>query len=279
MLATLLIGQLLAPALAASPAAAGARDPELDILCVNLWGLAWPLSRDRGERLAAAPEALDFEGYDLVGLQEVWRGAARYLPEGSVRRPTVQLDSGLAVAGRMAGGARLALHTFEHSAGVERLVRKGVLVAQLDVPEAGAVWVLVTHLQAGPGYGAIRLAQAEELLELLDAAPGPALVIGDFNLHRDDPADLEVEALLADAGLRDAALLAGEGAPTYTDANPYAWAPASGERFDRIYLRDGGGTALELVDFEVLDYDRPLSDHQPVRATLRLSEAPLLAAE
>lgn len=286
---TLLASQLLAPAYASAPAAPAARDEvvaplrgqarELDILCANLWGLAWPLSRDRGERLSAAPEALGFDRYDLVGLQEIWRGAIKHLPDDSVRTPEVQVDSGLALAGRLADDAEIALHTFEHSAGVERFKRKGVLVAQLDVPDFGPVWTFVTHLQAGPPYGETRLRQAEELLELVEAAPGPALIVGDFNLHHGDPMDGEVEALLERAGLRDAALVAGDTAPTYTQENPYIWAPAGGERFDRVYLKDGGGAALELVEFEVLEYDQPLSDHQPVRVKLRLSEAPLVATQ
>ena len=43
------------------------------------------------------------------------------------------------------------------------------------------------------------------------------------------------------------------------------------ERFDRVYVRDGAEIRVEARDVEVLRYrNRPLSDHQPVRAALRL---------
>ncbi len=267
-----------APTPAPSPEADTPADAQIDLLSANLWGLAWPLARDRGERLPKAPEALGFDGYDFVGLQEIWRGAVRHLPEGAVRVPSVGVDSGLAVAGQLSGDASIALHTFEASAGVERFKRKGVLVAQLDVPDFGPLWVYVTHLQAGPPYGAVRMAQAEELIALMERTPGPAVVMGDFNLHAGDPADDAVAARLAEAGLVDAALSAGAEAPTYRSGNPYIWGAAAGERFDRIFLRDGAAVALELVEVEVLDYDVPLSDHQPVRARVQLREQVARAA-
>jgi len=277
MTAALLSAFLMAPAAMASPAdAAGIK--EIDILCANLWGLAWPLSKDRSERLKAAPEALNFADYDFVGLQEVWRGAYKHL-EGDVRLPDVQVDSGLAVTGKLATDAPIALHTFEASVGVERFKRKGVLVMQLDVPDFGPVWAFVTHLQAGQSYGEIREAQARELLELVAAAPGPALILGDFNLHEGDPADDVVAALFAEAGLRDAALVAGSDEPTYRADNPYIWAPAGGERFDRVYLKDGDSAALTLLEVEVLDYEQALSDHQPVRVKVQMNQLGLVSVD
>jgi len=251
---------------------------EIDVLCANLWGLAWPLSKDRGDRLSAAPEALNFSDYDFVGLQEVWRGAHKHL-EGEVRLPDVQVDSGLAVTGKLTAGAPMALHTFEASVGVERFKRKGVLVTQLDVPDYGPVWAYVTHLQAGQAYGEVREAQARELLALVAAAPGPAIILGDFNLHEGDPADDAVAALLTGAGLRDAALIADSEEPTYRADNPYIWAAASGERFDRVYLMDGDTASLELLEVEVLDYAQPLSDHQPVRVKVRVNQPSIVSAE
>jgi len=54
--------------------------------------------------------------------------------------------------------------------------------------------------------------------------------------------------------------------------------PAAGrrrcaERFDRVYVRDGGGVQLEPTEAEVVRVGpRPLSDHHPLRVRLVIRE-------
>jgi len=246
---------------------------ELDVLCTNLWGLAWPLSRDRRERLPLIHQAQDFDGYDLVAVQELWRGARRRVDGPWVGPPRGSGDSGLALAGRLAGDASLWLEPFDQSVGIERLKRKGILVA--EVPVEGLeqpLWVFVTHFQAGDPYGRVRGSKAAQLADLRAAHTGPALVLGDFNWHRDNPEDQRSEGLLVGAGLRDVAVVLDRPEPTYVATNPYAWPAAHGERFDRVYVRDGAGVVITPLEIEVLHDPEPLSDHQPVRVRVRVQE-------
>jgi endonuclease/exonuclease/phosphatase family metal-dependent hydrolase len=244
---------------------------QLDVLSINVWGLAWPISRNRGPRMRQL-DTLDLETYDVVGMQEVWRGAWRRIPwRHRIRLPETRADSGLGLTGRLSQGAGpLTLVPFEATAGVERLKGKGILISTVEVAEIGPVWVYVTHFQAGPDAGAVRAAQAGELLALLEDRPGPAVVLGDFNLYRDHPQDADTEARLASAGLQDVALLSGSPEATYIAENPYIWRGEDGERFDRIYLRSSEEVQLELAEASVLMYDEPLSDHQPLAARIRL---------
>jgi len=254
---------VLAPLLLALIAIPTARadDAEIDLLCANVWGLAWPLARQRRGRLAEIPEAMAFGDYDVVGLQELWRGARRHLP---ATLPEGRGDSGLALAGRVAAeGARVVV--FRHRRGVELFKRKGVLLADVPVA-AGAVVVGVTHLQAGNGgrYARTRMRQAQEILDALPP-DRPVVLMGDFNLHAGDGRDDRVHDALTAAGFEDVALAVGADGPTYLPENPWAVGTVRrGHRFDRVYVRDGGGVDLVPVAFEVLD--GALSDHQPLAA-------------
>ena len=157
---------------------------------------------------------------------------------------------------------------FAATAGVERFKDKGILLTTIDIPDGPPVWVYVTHFQAGPDAGAVRSEQAAQLLSLMDERPGPAIVIGDFNLYSNHAIDSGTEAAFAAAGLQDGALKDGTPQPTYITENPYIWKGEDGERFDRIYVRDGDGVRLVVDDVSVLSYDTPLSDHQPVVASI-----------
>lgn len=268
---------LLALTAAAEPAAEPASEPiaRLRVMSLNVWGLAWPISKRRGSRMRDL-DTLNLDDYDVVGMQEVWRGAWRRIPwRQRIRLPDTRADSGLGLTGRLSQEAgEPILVPFEATVGFERLKGKGILISTVAVPEVGDVWVYVTHFQAGPGAGSVRSAQADELVALMAERPGPAVVLGDFNLYRDHPADLATEARLAAAGLQDAALLSGTPQATYIAENPYIWRGEEGERFDRIYLRDGEDIELSLSAAEVLMYDEPLSDHQPVTATIEVRLSP-----
>jgi endonuclease/exonuclease/phosphatase family metal-dependent hydrolase len=256
---------------AAEPPAAE-QSAEIEVLCTNIWGLAWPLSQHRRQRLPQIFEQQRFDTYDLVAVQELWRGARRRV-QGAWFLPDGRGDSGLALAGRLAAGAQIWLEPFEERVGVERFKRKGILVAEVPVEGLDQpLRVFVTHLQAGGSYGEVRQAQVQQLARLLQAYDGPALVLGDFNLHTGNPADNEAERVLLDAGLRDVAIALDRLEPTYVASNHYAWPSAHGQRFDRVYVRDGGGVTVTPLEVEVLHSADPLSDHQPIRVRLRVQE-------
>ena len=243
---------------------------ELSVASINIWGLSWPIAKQRGQRMRAL-STLELDSYDVVGMQEVWRGAYRRIPwRERIQRPAARGDSGLALTGQLPLLTTPILIPFTASAGVERLKGKGILISQIAVPDIGPVWVYVTHFQAGSRVGDVRAAQAEELLALLADSPGPSIVIGDFNLYQQHERDAQTEQRLAGAGLQDVALALENPQATYIADNPYIWKNEDGERFDRIYLRSGEGIALEAVETAVLAYEEPLSDHQPLTARIRV---------
>ncbi len=228
----------------------------LEVLSLNVWGLPWPLSRDRPGRLRRIDRHLSDQDHDVVALQELWRGST--LPRA--RRGEERRDSGLALAGRYAPTAILEpVTSFIRSASVDRLKGKGILPARIPLGGWGHLRVLITHLQAGHRHGAVRAAQVDQLLELAAAEPGATLLIGDFNLHDQHDTDQRTARRILAEGFTDAAMA--------DDAPMPTWRPElHGQRFDRIYLRSGDGVALDVLATGV--GMQGLSDHLPLWARL-----------
>ena len=249
---------------------------DFTVMTWNVWGLPWPLSKDRGERLSEVPSEL--ERADIVGIQEAWSGALKWLDSPLVLPQEQPGDSGLALAGDLCGEASRALfHPFTVRTGSERFKRKGIL--ETDVVVDGVrVRVYNTHLQHGSRSAPVRSAQIAQLLQLLQEHDLPSVVLGDFNFYNADALDQETEQVMAGVGLRDVASELARPQATFRFDNRYA--QRSGleegrERFDRVYVRDGAEARIEARDVDVLRYrNQPLSDHQPVRAELRLHPRP-----
>ena len=262
----------MALALAAALASTGASGAEpalradsvgIDVATFNTWGLPFPIAwRPRERRFPGIRRWLGDGGLDIVGLQEVWTGARHLLDLRGVTVHEQHGDSGLALYTPHTVTRRAELVRFTSARGVDRLKAKGVLVAGVDVPDVGEVTVLVTHLQAGVGArnAAVRSAQIDQLLGLLDADDGPAIVMGDFNLYGADAIDTESEAKLIAAGLVDAAIGADAGHTHQYEA----------ERFDRVFVRGGTESTMEAATAIVDRSASSLSDHLPVLARLRL---------
>jgi endonuclease/exonuclease/phosphatase family metal-dependent hydrolase len=265
----------------------------IEIFSLNTWGFAWPLARHRSRRFLRIARHLDAHAYDVVALQELWRGARdlltghhehgdRQLPwageEVQVGRDLRMQQSGLGFRvrdGLRAGTAAVSelVRAFSVHRGWDRVKTKGLLGLGVD---AGPhrVAVVNTHLQAGEGLGYIRRHQLDEVLETLDKVSMPVILCGDFNLYRAVAEDRAAERHLERHGFIDASLTVDEPEPTYRHANPYVGGREN-HRFDRIYLRDGrvDGQPLRLraKSVEVLvDHLAPMSDHEPIRATIEV---------
>lgn len=240
----------------ASPANACDGDAGLSVVTWNAWGLPSPIAHDRRGRLPRIAEWLEASSYDLVGLQEIWHGAISMLPLPALF-PEARGDSGLAlVTGHDV--TRQALHPFETERGIDGLKAKGLLEADVRLRDGREVVVGVTHLQSGSGgrNAWVRREQVKEILSVL-SVDRPVVLMGDFNLYRDDPVDEGTLAHLAEAGFVDAAAQAGALSGTY---------PGRSDRFDRIFVRDGATRCLTTLSAAVPDPG--LSDHRPVTAEL-----------
>ena len=244
---------------------------ELEVLTLNLWGLPWPAARERRARKQRFAEHLEQRAYDLVGIQELWWPWRRSLRVGSLVLPPTRRDSGLALAGRLPVREVRAEH-FRAGRGVDRLKRKGFLRARAQAPTGEALAVCVVHLQAARRHAAARARQVDELLERLSGEREPIVLMGDFNFHDGCPEDGRSAASLRSAGFADAALALARAEPTWhAPSNPYV-PRREAQRFDRVYLRDGGGLRLRPLAAEVLRMaPRPVSDHHPLRVRVRVS--------
>lgn len=265
---------VLAAVVTAGPSAAAEpveQDGLLDVMTFNAWGLPSPIASDRRGRFPKIASFLRDSQADVVGLQEVWQGALSLLPLDGLRYSGSTGDSGLALYSPhpMRG---LAFDAFEAERGFDRLKSKGVLRATVEFPGAGPVEVFVTHLQAGgsDANARVRAAQIDQLLGLVGATAGPAVVMGDFNLYEESSRDRHTWSQLREAGLIDVAHSMGNTEPTYAD---------SSYRFDQIYVRSTDGLRLAPAEAQVVRYDDDpdtsnppfLSDHLPLRVRLKAS--------
>lgn len=139
---------------------------------------------------------------------------------------------------------------------------EGTATAVVFAIDAGDTPVTVigahTHWPLGPAVAARRNRELGDLALIARAAPGPALLLGDFNVTAFSPV---FAYLLADSGLRDCA--AGRG------LNP-TW-PV---QFPPLYLQIDhclAGKGLEVMRLRTGPYVG--SDHFPLEMELRLSRA------
>lgn len=244
---------------------------ELDLLTVNLWGLPWPVARERRGRKRRLSEHLEQRTYDLVGIQELWRPWHRAFETRDLVLPRSRRDSGLALAARLPV-RDVRIEHFRHHRGIDRLKRKGVLLSVVETPAGARMSVCVVHLQAGPRFGAVRSKQLDELLAALESEARATILMGDFNFYRGNETDRASAHRLRDAGFVDAAPALSQLDDTYCSANPYVRRRGIANRFDRVYLRDARDLRLRPTKIEVLRHEpRPFSDHHPLRVRVRMS--------
>lgn len=248
----------------------------IEVMTLNTWGLPAPVSSARRSRFPQIAAFVEQSGVDLVGLQEVWKSAVGLLILDGLRLPEDRsTDSGLALVTQHRVDS-LQVHAFTAARGIDRLKGKGVLHAQVELPDAGRVEVFVTHLQAGGSdkNARVRAAQVDELLGWAGAAEGPTIVMGDFNLYEQNPIDVASWDRLQAAGLVDAAAQLDATQATYV---------GQAHRFDHIYVRSGSAVQVAADRAEVVDYDDDpdtsnppvLSDHRPVRVRMTVTRRAL----
>ncbi|MCC6621768.1 MAG: endonuclease/exonuclease/phosphatase family protein [Deltaproteobacteria bacterium] len=260
----------------------------LDILTLNTWGFRWPLARHRKARFGRIQQHLREASYDVVALQELWRGAPEVLGdtgmawagrEGQTARKTRMVDSGLGVKvrrgfERSVQAVMTLVRSFARHSGFDRAKHKGIFGVELAIDNIGPVTLVNTHLQASRGAARVRRTQLDEILAAVDTISTPVILCGDFNLFDAHHEDRAGHRSLGGAGFHDASETIDRPDATYLTKNPYVGG-SEDERFDRIYLRDGvcHGQKVRIVAESVkviVDHGAPMSDHEAVAARLRL---------
>ncbi len=237
------------------------QDASLSVATLNAWGLPAPVAADRRGRMPRIASWVQQRGYDVVGLQELWRGALRLLSLPNLTTATQSSDSGLALFTPHRVVATKT-HTFRDEVGFDSWKAKGLLTAEVDVEDGGEpLIVAVTHLQAGGSKraAATRARQVDEIASVLRDEDRAVVLMGDFNLYDQREADDESRQRLEELGFVDAAVAGGATGGTY---------PGMPDRFDRIYVRNGADRCLRTRSASIVDPD--LSDHVAVEVELDL---------
>ncbi len=228
--------------------------PDLTVMTFNIRA---GFARDGIWNLERTARTIEEQAPDVVVLQEVSRGWLGRTGTDEVlwlrRRLGMQVVFGAATDDGLWGNALLTRLPIEHTErrrfGVNRNLQRSALMVQLQT-RSGAAWVLTTHLAAPQDAGAVRLAQAREMLALVGGRR-PALIMGDLNADPDSP---ELH-LLSGAGFVDLGRTFGSGAHTSVDYR----------RIDYILA------TREWEPLEVRIVEVATSDHRPVVAKVRLS--------
>ncbi len=239
---------------------------ELEVISYNTWGVPFPFSRGaRRGRLSGASGWLAQHRAEVVGLQEVFGRSRSFLEpgDGTTLLADDQVETGLAVLSTLPIQPR-GQELFAPERRGDVMTRKGFVHAAVTLDNGVELEVFVTHMEAGLAYER-RQRAARRLLAAVDAADGPVVVLGDFNLS-EDPRDLDIERRFAEAGWRDAGA---DGGPTHRIFD---------ERFDRIYLKHGETWCVSASEYAVLGdahgVDAAWSDHRPVWARLEIERCP-----
>lgn len=188
-------------------------DRSLTVMTYNIQG---GFTADNYFDLAAQSETIRSANPDVVILQEVSRG---WLIMGGIDQAlwlSRELDMTYVFGGNsgdgLQGNAIFSIaplsETQQHQFAQTMNITRGVVSARIPL-ESGDVWVLGTHLDNPHRADAVRLAQMNELLEVLDGRT-PAIVAGDLNVDPGDPVIDTAEA----AGFIDLGATLGPNAAT-----------------------------------------------------------------
>lgn len=264
-----------------------------------------PLSCHAKRRLEAAPRLLRGTGADILALQEVYSpGHRRFLAEAlaetypfSAQAPRTRLPvgNGLMILSRFPilncqfipcrGGPLLT-----------RLVwKQGFLSAEIDLPVVGRTRFINVHLAATvpfdhPEALASTANRHREISQLISAAGGRAILVGDFNAGPEICSD-NYDRIIA-AGYVDAFVASGAPARiadgfTWDSANPLntasRFADSPGQRIDLVFVPKANLRSLVPVAAQVVlqnpavdiscDQNTTLSDHYGMLATLAVSRS------
>lgn len=233
------------------------------VASLNVWALPATLVVDRAARMRAIGERIADLAPDIAAFQEVWTAEAAGILIAAGRKAglvhhwmhhTGITGSGLLLLTRFPI-QQAGFHRYEARGRPERIwhgdfyAGKGFGDLVLAGP-TGALRFLVTHLHAAyrpDGYDAIRLAQTLQFAEALGASGLPLIAAGDFNLQAQEP---HYGVLTLFASLRDVAEELEASVPTVLANNPYRSAPATEERIDYLFARDGADHSIAPLHIE-----------------------------
>jgi endonuclease/exonuclease/phosphatase family metal-dependent hydrolase len=239
------------------------------VLTYNIHGLPPAITNDDTTRRVEqiAPLLAD---YDVVGLQEDWMVENHDILVENTDFLTIDAFNEPSTDEKVYGSGLSLLSNFtllesthiyyERCNGYtdsasDCFASKGIQSTVLNIG-GHQFTILNTHLEAGNGDvdDGIRIEQIETIVSLLEVTVGPVILLGDFNLHPDDDADLAVLQSLENQNMRQTCW-------EVDCSNP--------NHIDQVWIR-----STENIDLDIDNWNAPahfvddqgvdLSDHPPI---------------
>jgi endonuclease/exonuclease/phosphatase family metal-dependent hydrolase len=268
----------------------------LSFLTYNVAGLPEPISASSPARNTPRIGQL-INSYDVALLQEDFN--YHHMLTGNARHPYQSKTSGWAVFGDgLNSFSKVPFQDLERikwndchgviTDGSDCLTPKGIMFARYEITSGILVDIYDLHADAGSDEKSMdaRRKNITQLFNLIEekSHDRPVIVLGDFNSRYTRSGDI-VELMLT-AGFQDSWMMANGLAavpakgPAMTASCATDAAGPGCELIDKIYFRGSGDLQISLVDYQVPadvfvdEQGKPLSDHIPVEARLRLRWAP-----
>ncbi len=279
---------------------------ELKILTFNIWDIPAWFCVNREGRIARLPDFLKKHDPDIICLQESFDTKNRALIHKTLGKSLYKIQDNWQKTRRI-----LLYKKFDKSGGLvtfskfkiqktvftpfkkhplmslwERFGAKGFLETLIKTPY-GPLLVINVHFLNGKNKipKKIRMMQVSSLFERLKSENGTTIIAGDFNEEAHEGED-NFHHIFQKLGFSDSArFLKKVQRPTLSIDNPYTTilfqirAGGISERYDHVLVknglpagRQGGSLTLEVKDVRTLNQPKnPLSDHEPVLATFKIS--------
>lgn len=246
---------------------------QLQVLSYNIHGLPPAITDDDTTARVEAIAPL-LQNYDLIGIQEDWMLENHDLLLSGSGFPHNDyfdevLDDSKVYGAGLTWLSNHALQNIEHhfyddchgtvDNASDCLASKGIQQATITM-DGSTITILNTHLEAGNGDTdqGIRQAQIEHIISL--DVKTPVILMGDFNLHPEDDADLAIlEQLESIGGFQNACWVLDCPEPNH---------------IDQIWFRSNESISLTALSWSrptdfVDDNGVPLSDHPPIAANIQ----------
>lgn len=174
--------------------ALAASEKQIRVLCWNTWLVPFG-ARDLARRSEKIPEKLT--GYDIVGLQEVWRDQDRKRFVETLRDEYHVVGPESCWGHRRSGLMLLSRFPiencwsteYEDESGTDAFMNKGALYVRLRLDDGKRLDVIVTHVQANDPFSFSAPKDRERQIAALEMfiakhkeSEIPRLVMGDFNI-------------------------------------------------------------------------------------------------
>ena len=237
----------------------------MKILTLNAWTMP-VVGQKISERAKIIGHNLD--GYDLVGMQEVWLPWHRdiiqkYAPENFkiVFKPVFKVGLGSGLLNFSSFKViKKDFVKFQSCLGIDCMAAKGILFTRIELASGKVIDIFNTHLQAGGKHSEARKGQLSQIASFIKSYDqgNPTILMGDFNIKAKSPEyEILQKTMLGFKDLWDTFHPDLDGHTADGVRNP--WINSNNQsRIDYIFIKDGKELNWKVNDVK-LAFDYPMS--------------------